>query len=93
MPSAKVNLNGPKINSPNLNISAEIPNHNIKSPDDKIKLSKDTDLSAIILGKSKIDINTNKADTNLDVNLKAGKHKVTDSYMSGKIPGVKKKLI
>ena len=88
LPSAKVNLNGPKINDPNLNFKGEMPNVNIHPPDAKIKIDKDMDLSGIIEGKKKIDINAPKANANFDMNLKNGKHKVTDSYISGIIPGI-----
>ena len=53
IPSAKVDINGPKINSPNININGNGPDFNVKAPETDIKinkLSKDFNLSGIIPG-------------------------------------------
>ena len=95
MASTNVNINKPKIDSSELKINGNAPDFNINAQNPNINFNKGFNISGIIEGKKKIDINAPNIKNNMDLNLKNSnkidineKHKMTNSYMSGIIQGI-----
>ena len=98
MASTKIDINKPKIESPELKINGNVPDININAQNPNINFNKDLEISGIIPGKKQININAPNIKTNMDLDLKNtnkidinGNHKMTNSYMSGIIQGINNK--
>ena len=69
--STKININGPKINSPDIKIKGNAPDINISTS--KIDLKKEFNISGVIPGKKLNNINFKGPNAKMDFNLKESK--------------------
>ena len=89
--SAKIDINGPKINSPEMKINGNAPDFKINSPEANINLKNNNNLDGNIDGENKIEIKPQNVNGNIDLNLKNSnndKNKLNDFYISGIIQGI-----